>query len=547
MIVHYQDCQAKLPRGTSVAECLAALQAEEGALAAMCGGQVLELTSPVQENCTLSPITLAQEEGRRIYERSLRMMMLLAVRRLFPREQVRIEYSAGQGVFVRLPGLTLTPELIAQIEAEMDRIAAEDLPYEKRRWTLDEARAYFIRDGQEDKAALLAHRPFPYFDMYCLGGMWDYFYGAMVPSTAWVRVFSLVYHAPGFVLMMPDKTDPNRPAAYVDRPKHLAVFAQSAGWCEILGVQNAADLASMMERGELREFIRVNEALHDKAIAAIADRIVQTGAQIILIAGPSSSGKTTFAQRLRVHLKVLGRHPMQLSLDNYYLNRDTLPREPDGTLDLESIHTLDIPRIQDDLRRLLAGEAVEGPVFNFKTSKREAVGLPMQLSAGEPLIIEGIHGLNPLLSEGLPQEKVHRIFVSALTCINLDDHNRIRTTDVRLLRRIVRDMAERGSSAEETLGMWESVRRGENTWIFPYQEQADSVFNTALHYELPVLRRYAYDALEAIPPEDSTYLMARRLLKTLHYFPAVPDNALTEIPPLSLEREFIGGCTFYEK
>ncbi len=541
------DQRVELPAESTVLDCLRAAGAEGAVLAAMRGGQVLALNEPLRDSCTLTPITMDDEEGRRIYERSLRMIMLLAARRLFPGEQVRIEYSAGQGVFVRLPGLTLSPELVAQLEAEMQRIAAADLPFQRSRWAVADAVAYFKREGQQDKVDLLHYRPFPYFDMYCLGDMWDYFYGVMVPSTAYIPVFALHYHAPGFVLLMPDKANPNRAAAYVNRPKHLAVFAQSTGWCEILGVQNAADLDRMMEEGRLREFIRVNEALHDKAIAAIADRIVALGARIILIAGPSSSGKTTFAQRLRVHLKVLGRHPQQLSLDNYYLDRDTLPREPDGSLDLESIHALDVPCIQEHLSRLLAGEEVQTPRFSFKAGKREQSTVPMRLPEGEPLIVEGIHGLNPLLSEGLPRESVHRIFVSALTCMNLDDHNRIRTTDVRLLRRIVRDVDERGTPPQVTLSMWESVRQGEDRWIFPYQEDADSLFNTALHYELPVLKRYVYEALKAIPPTAPTYLMARRLLKTLHYFPEVSEDMLTEIPPLSLEREFIGGCTFYQE
>lgn len=538
---------AELPPGTAVCDCLHALAAEDHALAAMGAGQVLELNETLREDCTLTPITLAREEGRRIYERSLRMMMLLAVRRLFPGEQVRIEYSAGQGVFVRLPHLTLSPGMVMQLEEEMRRIVQEDLPFQKRCWALEDAVAYFEAEGQRDKVELLRYRPFPYFNMYCLGDMWDYFYGAMVPSTAWLRVFALHYHAPGFVLLMPDKENPQQPAAYADRPKHLAVFAQSAAWCEILGVVNAADVGHMMESGDMREFIRVNEALHDKAIASIADKIVASGARVVLIAGPSSSGKTTFAQRLRVHLKVLGRHPLQLSLDDYYLDRDTLPRETDGSLDLESIHALDLPRIRADLTQLLAGKPTETPLFNFITGRREPQGVLRQLEAGQPLIVEGIHGLNPLLYQDLPREAIHRVFVSALTCINLDDHNRIRTTDVRLLRRIVRDRAVRGTSAAETLAMWDSVRRGEDTWIFPYQEEADSVFNTALHYELPILKHFAYDALKAIRPEDAGYVKSRRLLKILHYFPSLDASILSEIPPLSLEREFIGGCTFYEK
>ena len=501
----------------------------------------------MREDSELNPITLRHEEGRRIYERCLRMMMLLAVRRLYPGEQVRIEYSAGHGVFVRLPRLSLSEGMVAEIEQEMRRIADAGLPFEKRCWALEDAIAYFEAEGQQDKVELLHYRPFPYFNMYRLGNLWDYFYGAMTPSTAWVRVFQLHYHAPGFVLLMPDKADPSKPAAYVDMPKHLAVFAQSAAWCEILGVVNAADVGQLMVSGNMREFIRVNEALHDKAIAAIADRIVATGKRIVLIAGPSSSGKTTFAQRLRVHLKVLGRHPLQLSMDDYYLDRDTLPREADGSLDLESIHTLDLPRLQQDICRLLEGEEVETPVFNFTTGKRESQGTANRLEPGQPLIIEGIHGLNPLLAQG--------------PAPGADSPHLRQRPDLREPGR-PQPYPHHGRAAPAphcpgqrhpghprpgTLAMWDSVRRGEDTWIFPYQEQADSMFNTALHYELPILKHFAYDALKAIGPEDPTYLKSRRLLKTLHYFPSLDPALLTEIPPLSLEREFIGGCTFYEK
>lgn len=512
-------------------------------LAAMCGGQVLELNDTASADGDLLPLTLHHDEGRRIYERSLRFVMLLALRRLYPGQQVRIEYSAGNGVFVRLPGVKLTVEALEEIDAAMRQVVQADLPFEKETWLLEDAIRYFETDGQQDKVELLRRRPFSYFNMYCCGGMWEYFYGAMVPSTGYVQAFSLQPQAGGFVLMLPTAEKPDEPAAYIHRPKHLQVFGQSARWCEILGVLNAADVAELIENKRMRAFIRVNEALHDKAIAAIADSIVAGGKRIVLVAGPSSSGKTTFSGRLGVHLQVLGRKATRISLDDYYRNRSELPREADGSMDLEALHTIDVPLLRQQMKSLLAGETVEIPRFSFATSSREKKGVPLRLKDDEIVIIEGIHGLNPALSEGLPQEVIHRVFVSALTCINLDDHNRIRTTDVRLLRRIVRDNQFRGTLPEETLSMWPSVRRGEETWIFPYQEQADSVFNTALHYELPILKHYASALLEAIPPESRQYLMARRLCKTLHYFPEIDPAILDEIPPLSLLREFVGGST----
>lgn len=511
-------------------------------LAALCGGQVLELndTAPPGD---MQPLTLADDEGRRIYERSLRFVLLLALRQLYPGRQVRIEYSIGHGVFVRLPGIALEEADLAHIDQLMRTIIAADLPFEKKTWALDEAIRYFQAEGQSDKVALLKYRPYDYFTMYHCGDMWEYFYGPMTPSTGYVPVFGLHPYQGGLVLMLPTAESPSVPAAYIHRPKHLQVFSQSAHWCEILGVVNAADIAHLAQEKRMRAFIRVNEALHDKAIAAIADGIVQGGKRIVLVAGPSSSGKTTFAGRLGVHLQVMGRHTKLISLDNYYRNRNELPLQPDGTYDLEALDAIDVALFRQQVAALLQGEAVETPEFDFVTSRRKPQGKSLALHEKDVLIVEGIHGLNPALSAGLPQEALHRVFVSALTCINLDDHNRIRTTDVRLLRRIVRDYQFRGTPPAETLSMWPSVRRGEERWIFPFQEQADSMFNTALHYELPILKHYASALLEAIPPESSQYHLARRLCKTLHYFPAIDPEILDEVPPLSLLREFIGGCT----
>ena len=545
MIVTCGGCAAQVERGASVIQCLmAAGAAAEGALAVQMGGRVLELGDPVLQEGELHPLTLADEEGRRIYERGLRFVALLAIRRLVPGQRVRIEYSVSGGVSLCTPGRELTDEDCTAIEGEMRRIVAEDLPFDKREWSLDDAIAYFGEDGQPDKVELLKRRPVPFFNMYECGNMWDYFYGAMPPSTGFLRVFG-VRRMPGrgLALLLPSAEDWTKPAAYIDRPKHLRVFDQSAAWCAILGVKNAPDLDRMIEERQLRSFIRVNEALHAKAIDEIAETIAARGRRIVLIAGPSSSGKTTTTGRLAIALRVLGYRPALISLDDYYRNREELPVEPDGTIDLEGIHTIDVPLFREHMLRLLAGETVEIPRYSFATGRRKERGVPLRLEPGQPVLIEGIHGLNPMLSEGLPEDVIHRVFVSALTCINLDDHNRIRTTDVRLLRRIVRDNQFRATPPEETLAMWPSVRRGEETWIFPYQENADSMFNTALHYELPVLKKYAYGLLKAIPPENPNYLTARRLVKMLNYFTETPDEIMDEVPPLSLLREFVGGCT----
>lgn len=545
MKVWYNGREAAVDAGCPVKDALAALGTNmHGVMAARRGGQVLELDYALSGDGELVPLTVADDEGRRIYERSVRFVMLLACRHLYPGQQVRVEYSVGHGVYVRLPGRALDAAAVEAIETEMRRICAEDLPFLKRVWTLEEAIAYFGGDGQQDKVELLRRRPYQYFVVYGCGGMWAYFYGAMAPSTGTVSAFALLPLSGGFVVQLPSAESPDAPAPYIERPKHLAVFAQSAAWCGILGVNNAADLAAMLEKGDMREFIRINEALHDKSIADIADDIARRGARVILVAGPSSSGKTTFAGRLGVHLRVLGFHPVKVSLDDYYLDRDKIPLEPDGTVDLERIDTLDLPLLQQQVMALLRGEEVELPRFSFKEGKREPVGEKLRLRDDQPIIIEGIHGLNPRLLDGVPEEVQHRVFVSALTCLNLDDHNRIRTTDVRLLRRTVRDNQFRGTLPRETLGMWPSVRRGEERWIFPYQERAHSMFNTALHYELPFLKPRAYALLQKIEPDDPCYLPAHRLLKALNYIPSAPPALESEIPPTSILREFIGGSTF---
>ena len=534
-----------LDKGVTVMQCLQALDTDmTGVLAVQQGGRVLELTDVVLRDGEIRPLTLRDEEGRRIYERSLRFVLLLAFRRLMPGQAVRIEYSVGGGVFLHTPGHALTADDVSAVETEMRRIVAEDLPFDKQEWSLDDAIAYFEEDGQADKVELLKRRTVPFFNMYSCGKMSEYFYGAMVPSTGYVQVFGVQFlPGRGMALLTPDPEKPGCHAAYIDRPKHLRVFDQSARWCSILGAQNAPDIHRMLETKQFRAFIRVNEALHDKAIADIADTIARKGSQLILVAGPSSSGKTTFTGRLAIHLRVLGLQPVMISLDDYYINRADLPREADGSIDLEALHTIDVPLFREHMQRLMEGETVEIPRYSFHTGSRLPKGVPLKLMPGQPVLVEGIHGLNPALVEGVDEKYIHRIFVSALTCLNLDDHNRIRTTDVRLLRRIVRDNQFRSTPPEETLAMWPSVRRGEETWIFPYQEWADSMFNTALHYELPVLGHYAYKLLRAILPESPHYLTARRLVKMLNYFPDVPETVLEEVPPLSLLREFIGGST----
>ena len=531
----------------TVQQILAVMAPEAAGQALGCfrGGKALELTEMVSESCRLHPITFQNEEGRRIYERSLRFVLLMAVKHLYPQLHLRIEHSIGYGVYMRFLEEDADEGMVSALEEEMRKIVQADLPFIREKWSREQAIAYFKETDHMDKTRLLSYRPYDYFWVYRCGGLTEYFYGAMLPSTGFVPHFHLMFHAPGMVLQMPSPKAPDRPAPYISRPNILSTFRQSNRWCDILGCMNAADLNDMTVGGKLPDFIRVNEALHDQSIGDIARGIAKKNARAVFVAGPSSSGKTTFSNRLCIHLRVLGLHPILISLDDFYLDRDLLPLEADGKPDLEALSALDVPLLRQCLSDLLSGKEALMPRFDFSVSRRAKEGYPLRLHPDQPLILEGIHGLNPALHEGFDADLIAKVYISELTCLNLDHHNRIRTTDARLLRRIVRDHQFRNTPPEETLDMWNSVRRGEEKWIFPYQEQADFVFNSALHYELPVLKIYAYELLKKIPEDSPHHLISRRLLKILHYILPATEEALREIPPLSLLREFIGGCTLY--
>lgn len=539
--------KGQFPEGVTVEEVCRALWPE---LAAQClgmldGGVVLELEQPLQKDATLTILTYQDEEGRRIYERSIRFVMLMALNDLFPGQQVRIEHSLGYGIYVILPGKTLQHEDILAIEGKMRQIVRERLPFVRSTWDRSKAIEYFSRLRQSDKTSLLAFRQSDQINMYSCRGMSEYFYGAMLPNTERVRVFGVKLNAPGFILQLPAPSSPGQIAPGAHLPKHLSAFQESSRWCRILSCTNISDLNRMILSGKLREFIRINEALHDKSIAEIAEGIQRAGARVVMISGPSSSGKTTFANRLSIHLRVLGMTPKLISLDNFYRPRNEIPVKADGSLDYEDLHALNVPLIISSLFSLLKGKTVDLPIYHFASEKKNDT---MQLTLGKHdiLLLEGIHGLNPELRKNMTDQRVSKVYISELTCLNLDDHNRIRTTDARLLRRIVRDYQFRGSSAIETLSMWKNVREGEEKWVFPYQEQADFVFNSVLHYELPFLKNISFNILEQIRPDNPYYLPARRLIKILNYIVPAPKDTLNEIPPLSILREFIGGNTLYQ-
>ena len=537
--------EVSCPGGVTYLSLLKELGLEKGALGVSHRGATLSLNAQAEGGAEVHVLTLQDEEGRRIYERTLQFLLLAAVRRaLGPETRVRIEHSLGDGLYAYVPNQTLTSSQVRSIREAMQSLVAQDAPIARFASTKAEAAEYFRSLGQNDKVRLLQYRPYEHFTFYELDGMREYFYGEMAPSAGFVSVYDLILYYPGMVLMMPDRQDPSRPAKFRDLPKLVHTFAESARWNRILGCENVADLNEMMDNGSIREFIRVNEALQERSVSQIADQFAASGARVVLIAGPSSSGKTTFSHRLRIALKVLGLRPVKISLDDYYINRDQIPLEPDGTRDLERIDILDLDLLNEQLLQLLRGETIQAPEFDFVSGKRKAETHALAVEEGQPIIIEGIHGLNDRLTSAVPRDMKFKIYVSALTTLNLDDHNRIRTTDARLLRRIVRDYLFRGTSPEETMRGWDSVRRGEEKYIFPFQEQADVMFNTSLVYELPVMKKYVYPVLRAVTPDSPCYTRARRLVKFLNYFHTGDVEA--EIPVNSILREFIGGCCFYQ-
>ena len=509
-----------------------------GALGVSVRGRTESLNAPVEEYAFAKTLTYADEEGRRICERSLQFVFLTAAHRLYPGKRVRIRHSFAQGLYIDLPNVTVTGAIVANLKAEMQRIVAADMPIQRLRMSTDEARDYFTRTGQTDRLRILSYRRVNHFTLYRIDGLEDYFYGEMAPSTGCLAVFDLMACGEGILLQMPDVKNPKKPARFVDLPHLLHTYDEAARWHAILNCENAADLNDMVVNRRLREFIRVNEALQERRIQQIADQFIASGALILLIAGPSSSGKTTFAHRLSIALRVHGLRPVKVSLDDYYLDRDSLPREPDGSLDLERIEALDLDLLGDHLPRLVRGETVDTPEFDFRTGKRRAGTHPFAVERGQPIIIEGIHGLNDRLTATIPAHLKFKVYISPLTMLNLDDHNRIRTTDARLLRRIVRDNLFRGTPPEDTMVMWASVRRGEERYIFPFQENADAMFNSALTYELAIMKKYAYPQLLTITEDSPCYTMARRLVKFLNYIQTA--DVEDEIPVNSIKSEFSG-------
>jgi len=511
-------------------------------VAAIVDGTLRELTMPVKRDVSIIPVTTDTGDGGRIYRRSLAFLLTVATAELFPGTQVLIDFALPSGAFFcKVRGHDpFTADELQQIQAHMLDIVQAAEPIERREINLSEAIELFRASGDDDKVRLLEFRSKPYLTIYTLRGQVDYFYGYMVPNTSYLKLFSILPEEDGFVLQYPRRESPNLIRPYVQSPQLTRVFRQTEEWLTLLGIEDIGHLNMGIRDGRARELVLVNEALHEQHIAHIATQIAgrhRDGLRLVLIAGPSSSGKTTFSKRLAIQLMAHGLKPYTLEMDRYFVERDKTPRDENGEFDFEVLDAVDVPLFNEQILRLTAGERLQIPHFNFVTGLRE-VGEAVQLSAEHILIVEGIHGLNPALVKALPTQRTYRIYVSALTQLNIDRHNRVPTTDVRLIRRIVRDATYRGYSAMDTLTRWESVRRGEKRNIFPYQENADVMFNSALLYELAVLRPLAEPLLLQLEPRDRHYIEARRLLSILSWLrPMDPEL----VPDNSLLREFIGG------
>ncbi|MGN0067443.1 MAG: nucleoside kinase [Bacteroides sp.] len=493
-------------------------------------------------------LDIRQSSGMRTYVRSLCFVLYKAVKELYPEGTLRMEHPVSKGYFCNLfIGRPLTLEDATAIKQRMKEIIAANLPIRRVECHTTEAVEIFQSQGLSDKVKLLETSGSLYTYYNRMGDTVDFYYGNLLPSTGFIQLWDIVKYYDGLLLRVPNKEQPDRLEEVVKQEKMLDVFKEHLHWNQIMGLNNVGDFNQICQQGHATDIINVNEALQERKIARIAEEIASRsgadgqGVKLVLISGPSSSGKTTFSKRLSVQLMTCGLRPYPISLDNYFVNREETPLDANGNYDYESIYALDLQLFNQQLQALLRGEEVELPVFNFTTGCKEYRGERLRIDEHTILILEGIHALNPELTPEIPDERKFKVYVSALTTISLDNHNWIPTTDNRLLRRIIRDYKYRNYSAQQTINRWPSVRAGEDKWIFPYQENADVMFNSAMLYELAVLRSHAEPILSSVPRNCPEYAEAYRLLKFIRYFTPVQDN---EIPPTSLLREFLGGSSF---
>lgn len=508
-------------------------------------GKLAELMKTIDEDVSVEFITTGEIIGNEAYRRTASMMMLKAFQDVMGREnfeRLTVQYSLDRGYYCELISDTsLTKELLDRVKLRMQEIQKENIPIIKKSMPKREAIEIFREHKMYDKVNLFHYRRSSRINVYILEDTVDYFYGYMAPNTSYVRYFDLYLYDDGFVLQMPEPASPETVDAFEPPEKLFNVLKQSARWGELLGVRTVADINNALADGSFSELMLVQEALQEKKIAEIAESIIESGKRIILIAGPSSSGKTTFSHRLSIQLRAHGLKPHPIPVDNYFVNREDTPLDEYGKPNFECLEALDIKELNKDLHGLLAGEEVELPVFNFVTGKREMSGEKMKIGDRDVLVIEGIHSLNDAMTYSIDQSNKFKIYISALTQLNIDEHNRIPTTDARLLRRIVRDAAKRGTNAAKTISMWQSVRRGEEENIFPYQENCDVMFNSVLIYELAILKQYAEPLLFSVREDQPEYETAKYLIKFLGYFLGASSE---NVPNNSILREFIGGSCF---
>ena len=518
----------------------------EDIILAQVDGKLTELSKKVTHDCGMSFITVADTPGMATYTRGAIFLMLRAFTRVFDAGQIRkinVNHSLGAALSCDIEAdFKLTDEYLAEVRAEMRRLVNLDVPFKKSSMNTREARKMFAELGMTDKEKLLKFRRVSNTNIYDLDGYIDYFYGYMPASTGILKYFDLQLYHDGFLLMLPDKSSPREVKPFTDLPKLYQTQHAANEWGQSVGIATVGDLNEAITQGNISDMILVQEAYQEKKIGEIAECVkARGGVKFVMIAGPSSSGKTTFSHRLSIQLRTLGFKPHPIALDNYFVNREDTPKDEDGNYNYECLGAIDVEGFNDDMTRLLRGEKVSMRTYNFKSGRREYKGDTLQLGPDDILVIEGIHGLNDELSYTLPKESKFKIYISALTQLNIDEHNRMPTTDGRLIRRMVRDARTRGTSAKDTIAMWPSVRRGEEENIFPFQEGADYMFNSALVYELAVLKQYAEPLLFGIPEDCPEYLEAKRLLKFLDYFLGVSSE---EIPHNSIVREFVGGSVF---
>ena len=521
-------------------------QYENDILLATVNGKLQELHKTIPDDAEVGFLTAADKPGMLTYRRSALLMMLKAFYDVAGRDNVRklsVEFAVGNGLYIDAEGdFERNEELLSRVKAKMREYCEARIPIKKRSVNTDEAMELFHRHKMYDKERLFYYRRVSRVNIYSIGGFEDYYYGYMVPDTGYIRYFDLELYQGGIMLMLPDSSDPKTVQKFEPKDKLFQVMREADVWGRKLQVPNVGALNQCISSGGMNELILVQEALMEKKIGDIAEMIAsRPDKKFVMIAGPSSSGKTTFSHRLSIQLRAKGLAPHPIAVDNYFVNRVDSPRDENGNYNYEALECLDIKLFNENMSDLLAGKRVQLPVYNFISGEREYRGDYLQLGAEDILVIEGIHCLNEKLSYSLPRENKFKIYISALTQLNIDEHNRIPTTDGRLIRRMVRDARTRGASAQDTIRMWPSVRKGEKENIFPYQEDADVMFNSALVYELSVLKQYAEPILFSVPRDSAEYVEAKRLLKFLDYFLGVSSE---DIPRNSIVREFIGGSCF---